>query len=1368
MVSLRSAFLQSFEDPARTEVIQYGKRLTQASREADVLMFMARKAVCFAECLELLKLVSFHCKIVSDRLLDTNLAWIAGKRVTICDDAVISGTTIYRTVEALCRAGVKRSDLRTQVLCVNTQWHSQDLVSPDLPYMELNDSETASLCARIVDAMSMVPRPYSVDYPLYKNVRVPVTAIKHITLLDAWDSDEVTTPLQASQGVFTITFTPRERVIRRLSESTGWDFSSGSLIKVRLYGRLIERERQVFWCTMFPIVAMEPLPIQALIKLFDSVASHTADKKGFLYWFGEQGRGKPTRCATSYLRVISFIAAARLARLWLDDVSGIVKSSIEPTEDRRAYDYVFPPPVTDEIKSLGDSNEKVLRFAVPPTKPLKISRHIVSKDKAIISPDEIVIEKDLTAPFLLLYRTKELRARELALKYGRQVFDRPEYKEIMNRLGDGFTIPQMRKWIAPLRAVIDCERLISLFLDRAIDRGTVVPITSIRGKNVCRAFRHGEDVEFGEAEERLCIQMLNSMSQASSTIELPNTWIEKSLVLLIRLGLELHIFNAWEQTLGDFHSMGIRYSLHGAVVGTGSNKLYQTAEHFGLTELMEQHGYIVKATGGNRWLISRVPDGGMHHNRKAQCQMIGSLLGTLLKRRSDGAPYLSSDDLILLASCLYPRDVCGALAAEIDAATRDWFLHPLVEHPIDQNLSAEVAEELIKRLHSSRGFFCVHNGLWKIKHFKEQRPWRIIEYISSKLDDPVYAAAWQSFWPQSGRQRPASMPSNLSRLIEDEHAWLASGRILLAMLECSLRIHSYKGAKDHYGQLKAASNEGREKDVRRAKRLLERKSAGLDQSVAGLAEVLRDCPNRQIAKAGQRLLLQLSSGDVNSQRVLQYIESQVQTLKNKARAILAEVDAIAATFGRPDDIQYFQHILHIDVIGRDNENPWKKVYGTYHRIRLEAINRNSASIVAEIPFNQCPIKQGVWITSTGPMARFWLMRIVTELAKNLTSGWVIWSSLFVNMRRSLSLIRAGKSSIFSGPLFWATATEFERQEQQDSASRLEIVVDTELTKPNAIAEEFHSTAKGIWHSITERRSVETALEGTARLSVTTCRRIGEGAMSVSRPNVGIVCIVPDEMRTIVEYLSSEGNVVKSEGVRWTRDFIESKLPARDNGFHSIVVTRAFEQGNRSVMTTYQAIMDEFHPRIIVLLGIGGSINKDVFLGDVVIAKEIIYYDSRAETSTGAEHRAAFYKIEPWLLRYVSGFFDMHGDIAKLASQRYSSSSPFSVYLGAIGTGEAVIKYREAETRKWLQSVNSKTFAVETEAAGLAQQFEEDSTRIGLRADGYLVIRGISDHADQAKDDKWRVLAVRNAMEALKSILSLIPERFEIARAQSAV
>ena len=87
------SFFSVFEKSVQDEIMAFCKRIT--STHSDVYVIMARKAAVFCDCLEELGLIHLEGYVTSDRSLDINGEWLEGKEVTIIDDAVVSGTTLY-------------------------------------------------------------------------------------------------------------------------------------------------------------------------------------------------------------------------------------------------------------------------------------------------------------------------------------------------------------------------------------------------------------------------------------------------------------------------------------------------------------------------------------------------------------------------------------------------------------------------------------------------------------------------------------------------------------------------------------------------------------------------------------------------------------------------------------------------------------------------------------------------------------------------------------------------------------------------------------------------------------------------------------------------------------------------------------------------------------------------------------------------------------------------------------------------------------------------------------------------------------------------------------------------------------------------
>ncbi|MGW1060932.1 5'-methylthioadenosine/S-adenosylhomocysteine nucleosidase family protein [Micromonospora rubida] len=249
--------------------------------------------------------------------------------------------------------------------------------------------------------------------------------------------------------------------------------------------------------------------------------------------------------------------------------------------------------------------------------------------------------------------------------------------------------------------------------------------------------------------------------------------------------------------------------------------------------------------------------------------------------------------------------------------------------------------------------------------------------------------------------------------------------------------------------------------------------------------------------------------------------------------------------------------------------------------------------------------------------------------------------------------------------------------------------------------------------------------------------IGAGGGREGRSaDVGILTVLREEMAAVVDVLSRahDHRVEQAHGGATVH---RATFPA-EGGPVRVVATQALEPGTHSAALAHQQLRRRFAPPLVLLVGIAGGVRADVAVGDVVLADEVIWYDSRRETGDGPRRRGRIQATAPVLRHRVSDFLIRHGTVV-----RPESGGEFRVHRGPIGSGNAVVTDAGSGVRAWLAEVHEKTLAVETEAGGVAQAYyEEIADDRALR--GWMTVRGISDHADRHKGHADHELAARHA------------------------
>jgi len=262
---------------------------------------------------------------------------------------------------------------------------------------------------------------------------------------------------------------------------------------------------------------------------------------------------------------------------------------------------------------------------------------------------------------------------------------------------------------------------------------------------------------------------------------------------------------------------------------------------------------------------------------------------------------------------------------------------------------------------------------------------------------------------------------------------------------------------------------------------------------------------------------------------------------------------------------------------------------------------------------------------------------------------------------------------------------------------------------------------------------------------------GSGSDPTSTWDIGVVTILSDELRAVVEELDLRRH--KDPGGLY---FYRGSLTTPDSTVR-VVATQSQSQGQRSAMAALENLHRHYAPRLWAMVGVGGGIDTErARIGNVIVSTDVVYYENRKINPHGDIRRRGEHRQAPApVVHAANAFFAENGMPAHL-HRRLRSGAPeeFDVHQGLIGSGEAVIADRDSEIRHYLKGYHEKVLAVDMEAGGLSQYWQEHSVH-GAENPGWIVIRGVSDNADEKKGHEYHALAARNAAHVLRELLPFI-------------
>lgn len=263
-----------------------------------------------------------------------------------------------------------------------------------------------------------------------------------------------------------------------------------------------------------------------------------------------------------------------------------------------------------------------------------------------------------------------------------------------------------------------------------------------------------------------------------------------------------------------------------------------------------------------------------------------------------------------------------------------------------------------------------------------------------------------------------------------------------------------------------------------------------------------------------------------------------------------------------------------------------------------------------------------------------------------------------------------------------------------------------------------------------------------------------------RFDVCIVCALPEETRAFLEMVTHLSGEKSTEALspRYGYSYRRVTLHNSKGEPLRLHISWLARYGPQEMTLHMERVLAEYQPRLVLMTGLCAGDSRQVQLGDLVVAERTFTYDSGKFTldEQGRSvhlHNVLTYQLDPTLLQFLGLFDDWQPLIATLqppcadAGQR-----AVACHLKAMASGSAV---RQDHPFDDIRVPVLGTVAIDMESAALGLVMSR------YPALPWLVVKGVCDYADRAKNDTYHhYAACVSALYALSVLRAYVTsERF---------
>lgn len=729
--------------------------------DADVFVVMAQKAFC------LIQLLKKHGQINKDNIYSSAALEFASinfvdKKIVIIDDIVVSGSALSEITNKLYKLGVSYENISFITIARDIDFQTMDFTYDQQSILtcalSLSDPECIELSYDVAKLLSYFGEPYDTDFPDYDEFICDEKIFKKIYVSPFWNTYETTNEEQKLGGITTISLFPTS-----IFESSFWkkmpvELTNITNLKIRLY---IKKHHLGYAVKVLPMVLFDEITHADLDKIFSCFVSNISCFDVETNW---SGRTK--------FKFLQFYLSHQLLKSVLREIDSSIKCILNLEILKSRFGDLIYNSILNILSEDITLRERYTEKFISPS-PNTFSYKANFDIEKI--PSSTYINNEIFKPFLERHINEEIPTRnQIKDPIKHFVSDYDTIKSYSLRLREGYSFRALLEITTDIKEHYNCEHLISLFLDRAIDLGIIVPIIyhNLENDSYCRAYRHGEDLPFGIADQYRVLYFLKQLYERlyfeyREEVHISTISFEKILVLFFQIGLKNGgLFNRF---LGfdNYPLLRQKFCVHGAISTKSSEanphvyteSISEESNDEWITTWLLNNNYISKLYDKNKVHYSinyknieyYLENKKLNNLSETVCSKI-TIIATMIakwfyncRNRKD----LFRDDITALTSCTNCFVFASALMTENHYFKKYW------EHQVQ-----ECFELLKSNQKTSDDFFApkfsyekitqaLNSGIKKHVWYDDNRAVRVIKEVKKIFEqenDIGLSYFWQDVW----------------------------------------------------------------------------------------------------------------------------------------------------------------------------------------------------------------------------------------------------------------------------------------------------------------------------------------------------------------------------------------------------------------------------------------------------------------------------------------------------------------------------------------------------------------------------------------------------------------------------------------------